>query len=270
MPSQIKFETPENVQITYDSAGLGTRFVAWVIDTILLSIMMFVILIVLLFAGASVNVVVKDFFEPFEDLQPGEQLDIPLYIIGLMMLVFGLGSFFYFGFSELLFRGQTIGKRQVKIRVVKVDGFSLDPLSIFVRSIFRVVDHIPPFWIVPLVSARAQRLGDMIAGTVVVSDRPDQMDSVREFLSQRSPAESKFHFSSTALNRARGEDIEAVEKILDRWHGISKKEKELLLSQLVEPLTRRLKVEPPELHERLRFLEDFLAAEYQRQYRKLG
>lgn len=91
----------------------------------------------------------------------------------------GAGKFFYYGISELCLRGQTIGKRSSKIRVVKIDGFSLDAVSILVRNIFRVVDHLPLLWIVPLLSAKSQRLGDMVAGTIVIQQEVPKLTGVR-------------------------------------------------------------------------------------------
>ena len=72
------------------------------------------------------------------------------------------------------------------------------------------------------------------------------------------------------LKRARPQDFEAVEKILERWGQIGEMQKEILLAQIVAPLARRLKAtEPPEA-DRVAFLEDLLAAEYRRQHRSLG
>ena len=61
-----------------------------------------------------------------EDAGVEEPTQLPLYFLGIWILVWGLGSFFYYGFSELLLRGQTIGKRSQQIRVVRDGGFSLD------------------------------------------------------------------------------------------------------------------------------------------------
>ena len=108
-----------------------------------------------------------------------------LYVAGLMMLIWGLGSFAYFGGCELLLRGQTLGKRLSQIRVVKVDGFQLDAASILVRNIFRVVDHLPPMWILPFLSRLGQRAGDMVAGTLVVHDAPTELSPIRTVLAER-------------------------------------------------------------------------------------
>jgi len=267
MSSKIQFETPENIRVSYQLAGPGTRFVAWFVDCILLLILSIVILIVLVILGGSVESVLRSTLDESNSRNPPK---IVMYIAGLFWLAWSLGSFFYFGLSELLLRGQTLGKRQMRIRVVKSDGFSLDPGSIFVRTIFRIIDQLPPLWLIPLVSHKTQRLGDLVAGTVVIADQTSGVGSVREVLANRKAAESRFQFDAGALGRARRQDIEAVERILDRWNTLSVQQREQLLRQIVPPLAARMRVEAPIDSERLQFLEDLLSAEYRRQYRKLG
>jgi hypothetical protein len=143
-------------------------------------------------------------------------------------------------------------------------------MSIFIRNIFRVIDNLPVLWIVPFVTQRSQRLGDLMAGTIVVVDKIEKMTTVREVLAARSPLDSRFRFDASALKLARAEDIQAVEMILDRWSSLSITERDLLLARLVEPLAKRLKVESPAQVDRAQFLEDFLAAAYRRQHQMLG
>src|SRR5436190_8049375 len=152
MSSGLQFETPENVEVQYEPAGAGTRFVAWFIDQIFVWLTIFLIFIALAVAGVS-------FAGVFKDLEgdPGNFERIGTFFIGLAILIMGLGSFVYFTGLELWLRGQTIGKRMLKIRVVKVDGFALDPVAILLRNIFRLLDNIPLLWVVPVMSKRTQR-----------------------------------------------------------------------------------------------------------------
>lgn len=268
MSPEIQFETPENIQVAYQPAGLGTRFVAWVVDTILITFLSFAIFIGLLCTGVVGDQALRQLGDaPGEDFPEHE---LPMYFIGLIILFLNLGSLLYYGCSELFLRGQTFGKRRLGIRVVKVDGFALDAGGILVRTFFRLIDHMPPLWVVPVVSQKSQRLGDMVAGTVVVTDKPDQISDLREVFAQRSAAESKFRFDATVLKRARPQDVHAIEGILERWSSLGLPERELLLKQVVAPLARRLQVDPPETEDRYQFLEDFLAAEFRRQHKKLG
>jgi uncharacterized RDD family membrane protein YckC len=276
MSANITFETPENIQVAYQPAGLGTRFVAWFVDNILMFAITIAIFFILMCSGVISESVVRDVVEPGRELArrsqqtPGEPPQVVLYFVGLFLLVSGVGSFIYYGASELFLRGQTVGKRMSGIRVVRLDGFALDPGGIFVRNIFRAIDHLPPLWLVPLISKKSQRLGDMVAGTVVVFDNPESISDLRLSLSQRPSGEAKFVFDATALKRARSQDFAAVEKILERWEQLTASQQQTFLGQLVPPLAARLKTELPPDDQRLQFLHDLLAAEYRRQHRSLG
>lgn len=273
MPDLIEFETPENIQVSYQTAGLGSRFIAWFIDSMLLVVILFILFLlflVLVLAGAGSEKILRDLGRSLENARPGQPPELLLYFWGIAVLVLGLGSFVYYGLSEYLMRGQTVGKRQLSIRVVKANGFSLDAGSIFLRSIFRVIDHIPVLWIVPVLAKNSQRLGDMVAGTVVVREEQSAISRLRESLLKRPSSESAFRFDGPALERARPSDVEAVERILERRSEVDPRARREILDRACVSLAERLKVEPPEPAKQRRFLEDFLAAEYRRQYRRLG
>lgn len=279
--SAIQFETPENVQLSYKPAGLGTRFVAWFVDNVMVFLCLILLMILFAIAGAASDSLLKSVTEPLREASSGIDPRDPesaqrftMYLFGLWMLFWGLGSFFYFGISELCFRGQTIGKRASKIRVVKVDGFALDAVSILVRNVFRVVDHLPVLWIVPLLSARSQRFGDMVAGTIVIDDEPRKLAGPRHWLSNRSAAEARFRFDIGQLKKLTSQDVHAVEQLLERWSEIPADRRAQFLIPIVCSLSERLNCEPPPAdpfnEARRVFLEDLLAAEYRRQNRQLG
>jgi uncharacterized RDD family membrane protein YckC len=277
MSAEITFETPENIQVAYQPAGLGTRFVAWFVDNIIMIAASVVIFFILICSGVISDSVIRDIVEPGREAarrtverSPSEPPQAVMYFIGLFLLVSGLGSFIYYGLSELFLRGQTLGKRMSGIRVVRLDGFALDPGGILVRNIFRVIDHLPPLWLVPLVSKKSQRLGDMVAGTVVVFDKPESISNLRLSLSQCPAGEAKFVFAAATLKRARPQDFAAVEKILERWEQLTGDQQQTFLGQLVPPLAARLKTDLPAADQRLQFLYDLLAAEYRRQHLSLG
>jgi uncharacterized RDD family membrane protein YckC len=259
-----RFETPENVQVSYAAAGLGTRFLAWFVDQLLVWIFTILLIIALAVAGVSLQGLFSDFEGEWDEDQQAA-----LYFVGLIMLVWGFGSFAYFCGCELLLRGQTPGKRALKIRVVKADGFQLDAASIVVRNAFRVLDQLPPMWIIPFVSRRSQRAGDMVAGTLVVSDAPAELSSVRAALAQRSSADVQFRFDSAMLKRITGEEFAAIERVLDRWPDLAAEQRESLLTAYAAPLAKKLRIEPPPAELRLRFLEDLLLAELRRRDRQL-
>jgi uncharacterized RDD family membrane protein YckC len=269
MASLLEFETPENVQIAYRPAGLGTRYSAWMLDTVFVLVISIAVFVLTMVVGAGLGIALKNLGKAgaFDEENVPQ---LPFYLFAIAWLFWGLGSFLYFTLCELFWRGQTIGKRACGVRVVKTDGFSLDAASILLRNIFRIVDQIPPLWIVPVLSPRSQRFGDMVAGTVVVTDRRDELEDVRTMVLQRPAAECKFHFDGTMLARALPMDIEAVERILERWPQIPPRQRFELLASISDPLSGRLGVQPPDVADRHEFLYDFLAAVYRRDARRLG
>ena len=151
---KIVVRTPENLEVSYELAGAGTRAAAYTIDVILM------MLVLNIFQGLIVAIV-----SPLpEEFRP--------YIIAVL----GILSFVYFNAYfmafELLWAGQSPGKRIVGIRVVKTGGFALRFPDTLLRNLLRAVDFIPLFYGVGLLSLllthRCQRLGDIVAGTLVV------------------------------------------------------------------------------------------------------
>jgi uncharacterized RDD family membrane protein YckC len=263
MPQPLQFETPENVLVQYEVAGLGTRFVAWFVDQILVWVLTFAVIIALLVLGVSFAIFDEAISEDADESQ------ITLYFIGIMMLVWGLGSFVYFAASELLLGGQTVGKRACKIRVVKANGFRLDAPSVVLRNLFRVVDHLPPLWLVPLLTARSQRPGDLVAGTLVVSDARTELSPVRTTLANRAEA-AQFQFDRAKLKALPASDFATIEKLLHRYSDLKPQEQTQLVQLCSTRLAQKLNIEAPAADQQLQFLEDLLAAEFRRRDRGLA
>lgn len=274
MPSQIEYETPENVRLTYKPAGLGTRFSAWLLDIIIVNVGLFFLFIAFAFIAAALDDVLGPWLHDLRDyLDSDGESDAEsagMIIVGIFLIFWGFGSFFYFALSEFLMRGQTIGKRAAKIRVVRSEGFALDAVSIFVRNIFRVVDQLPPLWLVPLVSGRSQRFGDMASGTIVVSDDLQELSEIRSNLSTHQATDARFRFDNVKLGRLKPNDFSAVEQVLERWPSLRAYERQKLGLSLVESLCRKMQIdEVPGYEDHRVFLEDLLAAEIRRQDRQL-
>jgi uncharacterized RDD family membrane protein YckC len=265
MHQSLRFETPENVTVEYRAAGLGTRFVAWFVDQLILWLFMFVVFIVLLVVGASFDETLKG-LRAQSDGRPDRAM---MYLMGFMALIWGLGSFVYFGGSELFMRGQTLGKRTLGIRVVKANGFQLDATSILLRNLFRVLDHLPPMWLVPLLSRLSQRAGDLVAGTVVIADGGGQISEIRSQLSARRNEEAQFRFDQRQLGRLTSEDYAAIEQLLEREASLPEVQRSWLIETCVRRVAKKLGVEAPPVEAHLQFLRDLFAAELRRQERKL-
>ncbi len=142
--------TNEKVTVTYRVAGMGSRFLAWLVDCLLIALLSFVGLLV-----GSV----------YESIRAG--LGLALIVLWMFTLTWG-----YFFLFEWLWSGQTPGKRLLGIRVIEWQGTGISYYQAAVRNIVRVVDSLPLFYTVGFIVAACnrmhRRLGDLAAGTLVV------------------------------------------------------------------------------------------------------
>ena len=139
-------------------AGLGGRIVAAIIDMIILWVVMAVLAIPLGLQTMAMGTSVMD-------------LGAYMASMTLYSMVAGIVSLLYFIYFEGS-RGQTPGKMALSIKVVKEDGKAITFVDALIRTILRIVDGLPGFYILGLilvaVTEKKQRLGDMAAKTIVV------------------------------------------------------------------------------------------------------
>lgn len=150
-------ETPENVELQRRLAGIGTRFIAGLVDHLLLGGALALLVILFVVLGFSLELT----------LDSGAVAVAVLLVLGFL-LFWG-----YFIAFETAMNGQTPGKRTVKIRVVKEGGGPITFQDIAVRNLLRIVDGLFIYGVAGVfmfASKRGQRLGDIAAGTVVISE----------------------------------------------------------------------------------------------------
>lgn len=270
MTGLMHFDTPENVQVAYQPAGLGTRFLAHLIDQVMVTVIM-VFTVVLLLVGAFSLASFRDLVKSWEfDPDTVDPQVLGSIIIAFIVLLMGLLNLVYYTLSELLMRGQTLGKRCCSLRVVKSNGFAIDTGSLLVRNLFRVLDQWPPVWAVPIFSRTSQRLGDMVAGTLVVVDEKPTLGAVRSELMGRKALEAEFRFDSKALERLTDSDVTAIEQLLERWKDIAPVERTKFADRLVTALATKCESDQPDQTLHRTFLEDLLAAKLRRETRRLN
>ena len=167
---QYTLETPENIEVDFELAGLGSRFCAMLIDTMVLGwIVLVIVLLGAILLGALGFSAPGDWEHLFRDS----------HLIGWLMavllaLLMALISGGYFIFFELLMRGQTPGKKAMRIRVIRDDGTPVTAYDILLRNLIRVVDFLPFAYalgaLVMFPNPLCKRLGDLAAGTIVVKE----------------------------------------------------------------------------------------------------
>ncbi|MGE5925931.1 MAG: stage II sporulation protein M [Gemmatimonadota bacterium] len=155
----LEVETPEHVTLDYEIAGLGSRAAAALLDFLILGgLALAVALLLVLLARAGIS--------------PGRLGSAVLVMIGFA------AWYGYFTFFEGLRRGQTPGKRALGLRVVADTGHAVTLGAAAVRNLLRLADFLPPPYLAGAVLValhpRAKRIGDLVAGTVVVRDHPEE------------------------------------------------------------------------------------------------
>ncbi|WP_309892431.1 RDD family protein [Archangium sp.] len=145
--------TPEYVEFRFTLAGLYSRFLAWLLDAVIVLVGTSLVLIGLSFAMFA----------------------FPGVASALSFVVYFLVDWGYGIALETIWSGQTVGKRVMGLRVIQQSGVRIGFYHAALRNLARPVDKLPFFYMVggvaALLSGAHQRLGDMLAGTIVVRER---------------------------------------------------------------------------------------------------
>jgi len=148
---EFQIETAQNVVIVQNAAGIMDRMWAYIIDSLIIYLYLFAVIILLLFL----------------DLNPRDSWAI-------YMLV-SLPAFLYYVLLETFWNGQTVGKNIMKTRVVRLDGSKPSFANYFVRWILRILDVLLTSGglaaLVILLRGNGQRVGDIAAQTTVISEK---------------------------------------------------------------------------------------------------
>lgn len=139
-------ETPEGVELDFRLSGINARALAWIIDTFIRFDLLLVLSIPLISVGE--------------------------FGIGVYLILIFLIEWFYPVIFEVLSNGMTPGKRAIGIRVMHYNGSPIGWPASITRNLLRLIDFLPLFYIFGLASMALnrhfQRLGDLVAGTLVV------------------------------------------------------------------------------------------------------
>ena len=150
MSESLKIRTPEGIEFALPLAGPVSRMLAFALD---IGVVM------------TIGSVMQKVLGPLGFF--GKDFSDAVRIISYFVI-----SLAYMALAEWLWRGQTVGKRLLGLRVVDAGGFRLEPSQVIVRNLMRFVDGLPALYLVGgitcLVSRHRQRLGDLAAGTVVI------------------------------------------------------------------------------------------------------
>jgi uncharacterized RDD family membrane protein YckC len=159
---KLIIDTPEQVHLEFVLAGIGSRFMAALVDTLLeMAVGFFIFLITIIFLAAS----------PFLGKSP-------MWVLAIMIFVFFCINWGYYATFEALWKGQTPGKRLAGIRVIKESGRPINAFEAIARNLVRIVDYLPAFYgigvVTMMLNRKNRRLGDFVAGTLVIHETSDR------------------------------------------------------------------------------------------------
>lgn len=236
---QLKIDTPEQIALELPLAGIGSRFLAMAIDTLIqvaLYLITGIIFLLLLPAGFSIFT-----FLP-KTLGPA----IAIFI--------GFAIYWgYFAIFEIVWKGQTPGKRVAGIRVIKESGRPINAFEAVGRNFMRAIDMQPGILygfglVAMMLNKQSRRLGDFVAGTVVVHEKPSEQ--VRPTWNTATESSS----TSGGMGNVTAEELVLIETYLSRRFDL---EPDVRLRTAIQ-IAERIKVKTglqPQSHQHV---DDFL------------
>jgi uncharacterized RDD family membrane protein YckC len=240
-------ETPEQLELELPLAGVGSRALAFILD-FLIQLIPIVIAMVVVVVSLSLQVFEKN------DLQGLSEGRVPLLASALFSAILFATNFLYFTIWDLVSRGQSPGKRALKLRVVRDGGLPIDARSSLIRNLVRTVDMLPGFYMTGVLSMfltdEHKRIGDFAAGTLVVRDIPEVAGDVSALFQAVAPAASRAAPASSSPSSSSpvvalgAADRALVRDFLDRRAALPPATADRILRQLIDNLAPRAGIDP--------------------------
>ena len=243
---QLSIDTPELVSIEMPLAGIGSRFIALLVDYLIWGAAALVLLMVI--------VIVLPAMHTFSKISA--QWMVALIIFAMFLVNWG-----YFTLFEAFWNGRTPGKRVAKIRVIQRSGRAIGLFESMARNLVRYVDQLPFFYAVGVVAmfvtSQHQRLGDLAAGTLVVRDREEEAplwgeSGARTFTAQifapSAPAaepHTAFSLPATGIAKLSAADLEVLEGFFARRLDMSLPTRQTLAQRIAFAIQAKSGLEPP-------------------------
>lgn len=200
----VRIKTSQNIEIDYEVAGLGERFLARVVDIgVFLGVFYIIYFIVIFF-----------FLSTLQSILTGGAF--PVFLIVLLVIYFILYTF-YDLVCEIYYNGQTLGKYAIKIKVVSLNGSRPTIGQFFIRWVFRLLDFTLSFNIAALISVavseKKQRIGDIVAGTAVIKTKPATELNELFF----APPEDGYEPQFTQVSNLTDNDITLINEVISNF-----------------------------------------------------
>ncbi len=210
MERSVTVRTPESIAFHYELAGLGSRFLAILVDLVFQTFLAVGVVIIYGYTASGINR-----FLTALHVKPAQMDSVLTAITVFAMFAIYFGYFIAF---EALWSGQTPGKRVIGIRVVRDGGYPIGFSESVIRNLIRVLEALLFFYassaISAVISAQNKRLGDLAAGTIVVRDRGFEVTDPKRWLEGDGDAEPAMGIAgASALSP---DELELVDRYISR------------------------------------------------------
>jgi len=244
---QLSIDTPELVAIEMPLAGIGSRFIALLVDYLIwgAGLLAIIFLAIMILPG----------IHAFSKISAQWAVAIIVFLISL----FNWG---YFTLFEAFWNGRTPGKRVARIRVIQRTGRAIGLFESMARNLVRYIDQLPFFYAVGVVTVfvtrQHQRLGDLAAGTLVVRDREPEtplwsQSGSRTFTAPAFTASAPIPEPQTAVTlptssvaKLTAADLEVLEGFFSRRLDMSLPTRQALASRIASAIQAKSGLETPD------------------------
>jgi uncharacterized RDD family membrane protein YckC len=223
----LLIETPEQIPLEFALAGIGSRFLALAVDTCFQ-----------LAAGALLAAIALPLGLAASPKPPRGGWVLAIIVILWFLLQSG-----YFAIFEAVWHGQTPGKRLMRLRVIEDSGRPITVYEAVARNLLRIIDALPVLYgvgiVSALLSAQSKRLGDHVAGTVVVYEVGAVLNAPLGADATPSPIGARY---DTA--RLTPEEFQLIEAFLLRRSELPRNVREDTARKILARLSGRLQLVP--------------------------
>jgi uncharacterized RDD family membrane protein YckC len=264
LDNQIGVQTPENIAFNYQVVGPFRRTIAFCLDFLITQIGFWVLvsIIYLLFSLLLIPLLASNVAATIVGVISG--IFVALTLVGNFLV-----TWFYGAYMEAYYNGQTFGKRWTSIRVLSINGGSIDGAQAMLRNFFRLMDCMPmvslgyvfgyPEFTLPFptfafglicmtISGRYQRIGDLVAGTMVITEDKEWAYALARFEDRRVPQLAQLIPDDFAIPASLAKSLA---EYVDRRRFLPYRRVEEIAAHVGMPLVARFGLPPDTNHDLL-------------------
>ncbi len=246
---QLNIDTPEQVELHFHVAGIGSRFVALLLDHLIqfAFYLLLVLIFVLVFSGSKSTAASGE-------LDTAGKWFIAAFIFVNFCIIWG-----YFALFEAFWKGQTPGKRVMRLRVIKDSGRQITLFEALARNLLRAIDYLPSLYltgvITMLCNKRNKRLGDFAAGTMVIHEAPDAQPMFVQAPTFLVPSTVQFdravtavpsQFPADAIAKLQPKDLLIIDTFFGRALDLSLDTRAAMALRIANEMCAKMQVSLPE------------------------